>query len=88
MKNRELFGEVAVRLGFVKPKDVQVALKIQEAERSARKKHRLIGLIMLDRGILDNTQLIAVLKEIEAQQNHKPRVTSIGVNSHIQVERN
>lgn len=88
MKNRELFGEVAVRLGFVKPKEVQAVLKIQETERTARKKHRLIGLIMLDKGILDTTQLIAVLKEIEAQQNRRHGVSHVRVPPHIQVERN
>lgn len=84
MRNRELFGEVAVRLGFAKPKDVQVALKVQEAERAAKGKHRLIGLIMLEKGLLDNSQLIEVLKEIEAQQNHRSRIADLNAASEMQ----
>jgi hypothetical protein len=68
MKKRELFGEVAVRLGFVKPRDVEEALKTQAEEEKTKRKRRLIGLIMLTEGILDTTQLIAVLKEMEVNQ--------------------
>lgn len=67
-RKRELFGEIAIRLGFVKLKDVQTALKTQESEREKSKDPRLIGLIMLDMGVLGTTELIAVLKEIESQQ--------------------
>jgi hypothetical protein len=67
MAKKELFGEVAVRLGFIKPRDVEEALKTQ-GEEKAKGKHRLIGLIMLTEGTLDTTQLIEVLKEMEANQ--------------------
>ena len=69
MKNKELFGEIAVRLGFVKPKDVDAALKIQHEEKTKKNRHRLIGLIMLQMGVLGNDQLIDVLKEIENQSS-------------------
>jgi len=75
MRNRELFGEIAVRFGFIKTRDVEAALKIQEEEKS-KGKHRLIGLIMLTEGILDTTQLIAILKEIETKQLKMPHPAS------------
>jgi hypothetical protein len=65
MKKKELFGEIAVRLEFVKPKDVEAALKIQEEAKVKKNRHRLIGLIMLQMGVLGNEQLIEVLRVIE-----------------------
>lgn len=64
---RELFGAVAIRLGFVTKKQVTKAL---EKQGLLRKKGfpRLIGLIMLDMDYLDTTQLIKILKEIEHQR--------------------
>lgn len=67
MPKRELFGEVAVRLGFAKPKDIKDALAHQQKLKEAGKKHLLIGLIMLQMNILDTTQLITTLKEMEKQ---------------------
>ncbi len=61
---RERFGEVAVRLGYVTDKQVHEALD-QQRDRSADGGHQLIGLVMLELGMLDNAQLINILKEME-----------------------
>ncbi|MBI4713011.1 MAG: hypothetical protein HY762_06905 [Planctomycetes bacterium] len=66
---RELFGAVAVRLGFTKRQKVNRALKRQKELREKKQKHKLIGLIMLELGILDTAQLIRVLKEMELKQH-------------------
>lgn len=66
---RELFGAVAVRLGFTKRQEVNRALKRQKELREKKQKHKLIGLIMLELGILDTAQLIRVLKELELKQH-------------------
>lgn len=63
MRQKELFGEIAVRLRLATPKQVKLALKKQ---RQLKKNniHRLIGLIMLDMNIFDTTGFISILKEI------------------------
>lgn len=66
MKKKELFGEVAVRLGLATKQQVKLALKKQKELKERRLKHRLIGLIMLDMDILDTTGLITILKEINS----------------------
>lgn len=75
-KRNEPFGAVAVRLGFATPKQVAKALKIQQGLKQQRKKHKLIGLIMLEMDVLDTTQLIAVLKEMEAQRSSHSKLLS------------
>ncbi|MEK7449482.1 MAG: hypothetical protein AAB019_08360 [Planctomycetota bacterium] len=66
--SRELFGEVAVRMEFVTKRDVQAALKVQQQLRQ-RGRNKLIGLIMMEMGLLSTTQLIAVLKELELKES-------------------
>ncbi|MEK7310280.1 MAG: hypothetical protein AAB038_05630 [Planctomycetota bacterium] len=63
---KELFGEVAVRLRLASKQQVKSALKQQKELKEKRRKHRLIGLIMLDMDILDTTGLIIILKEINS----------------------
>lgn len=64
---RELFGAVAIRLGFITKKQVKKSLEKQGALKT-KGFHRLIGLIMLDMDYLDTTQLIKILKEMEHQR--------------------
>jgi hypothetical protein len=64
MREKELFGEIAVRLGLATPQQVKLALKKQR-QLEQNNKHRLIGLIMLDMNVLDTTGLINILKEID-----------------------
>ncbi|MBI5777955.1 MAG: hypothetical protein HZA49_00675 [Planctomycetes bacterium] len=64
VQKKELFGEVAVRLGLATKLQVKSALKKQKELKEKRLRHRLIGLIMLDMDILDTTGLIMILKEI------------------------
>jgi hypothetical protein len=61
---RERFGEVAVRLGYVQEAQVAQALARQRALR-AEGEDRLIGLVMLDLGLINNFQLVNVLKEMD-----------------------
>jgi len=61
---RERFGEVAVRLGYVTEEQVHRALDHQR-DLHAKNDHRLIGLVMLDLGIITNIQLVNVLKEMQ-----------------------
>ncbi len=64
----ELFGEVAVKLGFVGPQDVKRALAIQREDAKASKPRRLLGLVMLEEGIITNAQLIEILRYYEKRE--------------------
>lgn len=66
LRKKELFGEIAVRLKLASKQQVKLALKKQKELKEKRRKHRLIGLIMLDLDILDTTSLITILKEINS----------------------
>ncbi|MFH1023149.1 MAG: hypothetical protein V1809_07145 [Planctomycetota bacterium] len=66
----EPFGAVAVRLGFVTPEQVLVALKEQRRRDEGGGRHVLIGLIMVKMGFLTNGQLIEVLRHYERQRFH------------------
>ena len=65
MAKVEPFGQIAVRMGFVAESQVQAALGIQESISKAGKKRRLIGMIMLETGMISTDQLIAILKYYE-----------------------
>jgi hypothetical protein len=58
----EPFGQVAIRMGFVTESQVQAALDIQESMQKARKERRLLGMVMLETGMISSEQLIAILK--------------------------
>ncbi|NOZ21313.1 MAG: hypothetical protein GXP25_09510 [Planctomycetes bacterium] len=66
-ERKRRFGEIAVRAGFVRDTDVQRALARQREIASNGGNHKLIGIIMLELGLLSNAQLIHVLKELESQ---------------------
>jgi hypothetical protein len=62
MTKPEPFGQIAVRMGFVTESQVQAALEIQHSLEKAGKERRLIGMIMLETGMVSSEQLIAILK--------------------------
>jgi hypothetical protein len=65
----ERFGEVAIRKGFITSQMVHQALKIQrDFERDGRK-HKLIGIILIELGMLGTTELIQVLKELSRRDH-------------------
>ena len=58
----EPFGRITVKLGFCTHEDVHRALEIQKKLPGQQREHKLIGMIMLEEGIISNEQLIAILK--------------------------
>ena len=64
MNDRELFGEIAVRKGYCKRGDIRKALCKQRSLRK-RGRHKLIGMILLEQGAIDNAQLISILRYIQ-----------------------
>lgn len=61
-ESAELFGEIAVKLGFITQDDIKKALAVQKKDIAQGKPHRLIGLVMLEEGMIDNAQLIELLR--------------------------
>jgi hypothetical protein len=58
------FGIVAVEKGFVTAEQVVEAMRIQVLEDIERGKHRLIGRILLEQGILKLAQIDEVLESL------------------------
>ena len=55
------FGDIAIEKGFVSPEQLVEALKIQAMDDIEKGKHRLIGRIILEQGIVTLDQIDAVL---------------------------
>jgi len=55
------FGVVAVQKGFIAKDEIRKALEIQLNEDFSIGKHRLIGTILLDEGLITRTQFDEVL---------------------------
>jgi hypothetical protein len=63
---REPFGRVAIRKGFVSEHQVSQALALQKGLPAQGLPHKLIGMIMLEMGALGTTELIDVLRDMNA----------------------
>lgn len=61
MKSTELLGARAVRLGYVTPEQVDEALERQRQRRATSKQPRLLGLLLVDQGLLSPDQLVSIL---------------------------
>src|SRR5206468_12869030 len=61
---RPLFGQIAVERSFVTSDHVHQALKIQQDLVAQGRPHRLIGILLVELGMMSTTQLIDVLKEV------------------------
>jgi hypothetical protein len=58
------FGILAVEKGFITADQVIEALKIQVMEDVEKGKHRLIGLILLEQGLISLSQIEEVLQSL------------------------
>ena len=66
MTKLEQFGQITIRMGFATSAQVQAALDVQDSLRKAGKP-RLIGMIMLEMGMISSEQLIEILKYYETR---------------------
>jgi len=60
------FGELAVKMGFISPGQLESALAWQEEESRANH-HRVLGLILFDEGWIETGQIEQVLKGVFLQ---------------------
>jgi hypothetical protein len=61
------FGETARRRGFITEEQLQTALDLQKARDRRGESHKLLGIILLEMGAIDNAQLIDALREMSSQ---------------------
>jgi len=61
----EPFGKIAIKLGFSSAEDVEKALEIQRRLTESGREHKLIGMIMLEAGMISSAQLIEILRYYE-----------------------
>ena len=69
-KKTKPFGEIAIGMGFSTKEDVDKALEIQRQLKERKEPHKLIGMIMLEEGMIDTSQLIEILRFYERQKEH------------------
>jgi len=67
----EPFGKIAIKLGLCTPEDVEKALEIQRSLSATGREHKLIGMIMLESGMISSAQLIEVLRDYEKKSTAK-----------------
>ena len=65
------FGIAAVQKGYVTKDDIFNALDIQLNEDFSTGKHRLIGRILLDEGLLNDVQVLDVLKALPKMPDNR-----------------
>jgi UDP-glucose 4-epimerase len=68
---REYFGEMTIKKGFVTREQLEKSLSLQK-DMDKLGTHKLIGMIMLTEGILSSGQLIEMLKYMEEASIRKP----------------
>ena len=61
------FGEIVVGLDFCSREDVEKGLEIQRDLKREGKKHKLIGMILLEIGAISSAQLIQILRYYEEE---------------------
>jgi len=61
----EPFGEICIRQGFITRAQLEETLEIQRERKAAYGGHTLIGMLMVEIGILSTSQLIEILKYYE-----------------------
>ena len=65
MEPYQQFGAVAIRKGFITHEQLQAALDEQQKVSQEEGKWKLLGIVMLEMGVLDNNQLIEILRYYE-----------------------
>ena len=72
MGKKELFGERAIKLGFVSEKDVELALETQQMLTG---RSNLLGDIMLDLEFIDHEQYVKIVAAVDKKLAGKKRAS-------------
>jgi hypothetical protein len=62
---KRMFGEMAVRKGYCSQEDIDEALEKQAEMEDHAQHHKMLGLILLQEGMIDNTQFIDLLMDLD-----------------------
>jgi hypothetical protein len=65
MSSFEPFGQVAIKLGYVTPSQLESALDIQKSLEQSGRGRKLLGMILMEIGLLSSAQLIEILQYYE-----------------------
>ncbi len=68
-EKRILFGQLAIKLGYVDKEQVEEALEIQKKMDERGEKHMLLGMIMLQKTMISTEQLISLLKYMDEHRS-------------------
>ena len=60
----ERFGNIAIAKGFISPEELLNALRIQVQEETEKKRHRLVGQILLEQRVISGEQIQQVMAEL------------------------
>lgn len=67
--DEELFGRIAIERAYITSDDLERALQIQRDIQEQRNTRKLLGIIMLESGMISSDQLLEILRRIEERQN-------------------
>jgi|GEM_PF-3077370 len=67
------FGMVAVHLGFISAEELKMALIEQVEDDLAERRHRTIGIILYDRGLMTMAELHHTVSEMERRLKERER---------------
>jgi hypothetical protein len=76
VRDRFLFGQLAIRLGFMTEEHLQDALRVQKERREAGEGHELIGNLLVELGHLSPVQVMLVLEAAD-KESASPRISQI-----------
>lgn len=68
-ERRVLFGQLAVNMGYVTQEQVNKALEIQKKMDERGEKHKLLGMIMLEKTMISTEQLINMLQYMDKNRS-------------------
>lgn len=71
MDERRLFGQIAVKLGFIDAAVLHRALDVQIEERRAGKGHKLLGVILVEGGFMTAGQVFEVLQAFDVEETER-----------------
>ncbi len=67
---KKRFGTIAVEKEFITAEQLTEAIKIQTHENVQQNKHRLLGQILLDQGLITEVQIEAVMTFMNEQMSY------------------
>ena len=62
---RKMFAEMAVRKVYCTQEDIDAALAIQAEKEDHEQHYKMLGLILLQEGMIDNSQFIDLLMDLD-----------------------